>query len=82
MYGVLVGGWSLGLYFAQLLWDNFQLILMNYQIYALYYILITGFISFVVCYRYGPPQNQRSKDCIKWGLQVNDIYFRSNTIFS
>lgn len=70
MYGVMVGGWALGFYFIQMLLDNIQVILVTYQAYVFWYIIITGFISFVVCYRMGPPTSQRSKDLIKWSLQL------------
>lgn len=72
MYGVMVGGWTLGVYFAQILWDNLQMIFMTYQSYVFWYIVVTGFISFTICYRLGPPQNQRSINIIKWGLQVRN----------
>ncbi|XP_055586072.1 nuclear envelope integral membrane protein [Uranotaenia lowii] len=70
MYGVMLGGWTLGIYFAQILFDNLRLIFMTYQKYVFWYILVTGFISFVICYRMGPPKNQRSKNLIKWSLQL------------
>ncbi|XP_001647772.2 nuclear envelope integral membrane protein 1 [Aedes aegypti] len=70
MYGVMLGGWTLGIYFAQMLMDNLRLIFVTYQVYVFWYILTTGFISFVICYRMGPPKNQRSKDLIKWSLQL------------
>lgn len=80
MYGVLIGGWTIGIYIIQRLWENVQLILMTYQSYVFWYILITGTISFVFCYRLGPPKNKRSKNLIKWGLQLIAlllIYFSS-----
>lgn len=70
MYGVMLGGWTLGIYFIQMLLENIQVILLTYQTYVFWYIVGTGFCSFVVCYRMGPPKNQRSKDLIKWGLQL------------
>lgn len=70
MYGMMVGGWTLAIYFTQMLLDNIQMILVTYQAYVFWYIVTTGFISFVICYRMGPPKNQRSKDLIKWGLQL------------
>ncbi|XP_053698258.1 nuclear envelope integral membrane protein [Sabethes cyaneus] len=70
MYGVMLGGWTLGIYFAQLLFDNVRLIFVTYQVYVFWYILTTGFISFVICYRMGPPKHQRSRDLIKWSLQL------------
>lgn len=75
MYGVMAGGWTLAIYFAQIVWENVQTILITYQTYVFWYIVVTGFLSFVVCYRFGPPKNQRSKNLIKWSLQVN-IFFR------
>lgn len=80
MYSVMAGGSALAIYFTQLLWDNVQVILFNYQTYVFWYIIVTGFISFVICYRFGPPKNQRSKNLIKWGLQMLAmvmIYFSS-----
>ncbi|KAG4072971.1 hypothetical protein HA402_006651 [Bradysia odoriphaga] len=80
MYSVMAGGSALAVYFTQLLWDNVQMILFNYQTYVFWYIIVTGFISFVICYRLGPPKNQRSKNLIKWGLQMVSmgmIYFSS-----
>lgn len=80
MYSVMAGGSALAIYFTQLLWDNVQLILFNYQTYVFWYIIVTGFISFVICYRFGPPKNKRSKNLIKWGLQMVSmgmIYFSS-----
>lgn len=80
MYSVMAGGSALAIYFTQLLWDNVQLILFNYQTYVFWYVIVTGFISFVICYRFGPPKNQRSKNLIKWGLQMVSmgmIYFSS-----
>lgn len=70
MYGMMIGGWTLAIYFTQMLLDNLQLILVTYQAYVFWYIVTTGFISFVICYRMGPPKNERSKDLIKWSLQL------------
>lgn len=80
MYSVMAGGSALAIYFTQLLWDNVQVILFNYQTYVFWYVIVTGFISFVICYRLGPPKNKRSKNLIKWGLQMISmamIYFSS-----
>lgn len=80
MYGVLASGWTLAAYFAQILFDNIQPILMSYQKYVVMYILAASVISFAVCYYRGPPTNKRSKDLIKWALQVLgliSIYFSS-----
>lgn len=81
MYGVLIGGWTVGFYVIRLLWDNLQMIMMTYRNYVCWYIVITGIISFFLCYRWGPPKNRRSKNIIKWLLQLIAlvlIYFSSN----
>ena len=81
MYGVMVGGWTLGIYFAQMLMDNIRVIFVTYQAYVFWYVLITGFVSFIICYRLGPPNNQRSKNLIKWSLQFAALicmFFSSN----
>lgn len=81
MYGVLIGGWTVGVYFIQMLFENLNTILFVYQAYVFWYVIVTGFISFVVCYRLGPPKNQRSKDLIKWALQIvaNILIFYSSS---
>lgn len=70
MYGMMIGGWTLAIYFTQILWENLQMILVTYQAYVFWYIVSTGFISFIICYRLGPPKNERSKNLIKWSLQL------------
>lgn len=81
VYGMMIGGWTLGIYFIQMIVENLNVILVTYQVYVFYYVLITGFISFVICYRIGPPENERSKDLIKWLLQIvaNIMVFHSSS---
>lgn len=80
MYGSIVGGWAVGLYFTRILWENARLLLVTHQTYVFWYICATGFISFILCYRVGPPTNRRSIDIIKWGLQLsaNAIIYSSS----
>ncbi|XP_075154760.1 nuclear envelope integral membrane protein-like [Haematobia irritans] len=73
MYGVLIGGWTIGLYVIQMLWENLQVIIVTYRTYVFWYILITGMISFFFCYRWGPPTNKRSKNIVKWLLQLMSL---------
>nr|XP_026484235.1 nuclear envelope integral membrane protein 1 [Vanessa tameamea] len=68
-YGLLIGGWTVGVYLVQQMWENIRSIMAAYQSYIFWYILMVGFISFVVCYRIGPPKNQRSKNLVMWTLQ-------------
>lgn len=70
MYGVLASGWTLAAFFAQLVFENIRPIIISYQKFVALYILTTSVISFGVCYYKGPPKHERSKNLIKWGLQV------------
>ncbi|CAK1599074.1 unnamed protein product [Parnassius mnemosyne] len=79
-YGLLVGGWTVGVYLLQQIWENIRSIVVSYQTYIFWYTLLVSFISFVVCYRIGPPKNQRSKNLVMWTLQavgVLIIFFSS-----
>lgn len=70
VYGFVIGGWTVGIYLLQLIWENLRLIMIQYQTHVLSYVVFTGLVSFVVCYRIGPVTDQRSKNLIKWALQV------------
>ncbi|XP_026322008.1 nuclear envelope integral membrane protein 1 isoform X2 [Hyposmocoma kahamanoa] len=79
-YGILIGGWTVGVYLFQQLWDNIRMIILLHQSYSFWYTVIMSFISFLVCYRIGPPRNQRSKNLVMWILQavgVLMIFFSS-----
>ncbi|XP_077284731.1 nuclear envelope integral membrane protein [Arctopsyche grandis] len=83
VYGSMVGGWAVGIYFFQLIWSNFQPLLLVYRNYVIWYILISGFISFIVCYKKGPPSDRRSKNLIVWTLQILGfvaIYFSTEVL--
>ncbi|XP_057651693.1 nuclear envelope integral membrane protein [Diorhabda carinulata] len=69
MYGVLGMGWSLVIYISRLLWENIQVVVKYYKFYVTWYILFTGLVSFILCYRWGPVENQRTINLIKWSLQ-------------
>ncbi|XP_011175235.1 nuclear envelope integral membrane protein 1 isoform X2 [Solenopsis invicta] len=66
----LVFATSMSLYIAKLLWDNTQVIVMQYREWLMWYILVTSLISFVICYRFGPVTNTRTKQIIQWFLQL------------
>ncbi|EDV91692.1 nuclear envelope integral membrane protein 1 [Drosophila grimshawi] len=70
MYGVLIGGWTIALYIIRQLVHNIRLILVTYRDYVVWYLAITGLVSFLICYRIGPPKNPRSQNIIKWVLQA------------
>lgn len=69
-YGMLIGGWTVGVYLFQQLWDNLRPIILLHQSYSFWYTVTVSFISFLVCYKIGPPRNQRSKNIVMWTLQV------------
>ncbi|XP_049639617.1 nuclear envelope integral membrane protein 1 isoform X1 [Suncus etruscus] len=70
IYVILVGGWSFSLYLIQLVFKNLQEIWRCYWQYLLSYILTVGFMSFAVCYKYGPLENERSINLLTWTLQL------------
>nr|XP_034957968.1 nuclear envelope integral membrane protein 1 isoform X2 [Zootoca vivipara] len=75
IYLMLVGGWSFSVYLIQLVFRNLQEICKLYWEYLLGYLLIVGCISFAVCYKYGPLENERSINLLTWGLQVLGLLF-------
>ncbi|KAM6153228.1 nuclear envelope integral membrane protein 1 [Erethizon dorsatum] len=75
IYVILVGGWSFSLYLIQLVFKNLQEIWKCYWQYLLSYILTVGFISFGVCYKYGPLENERSINLLTWTLQLMGLGF-------
>ncbi|XP_004466215.2 nuclear envelope integral membrane protein 1 isoform X2 [Dasypus novemcinctus] len=75
IYVILVGGWSFSLYLIQLAFKNLQEIWRYYWQYLLSYILTVGFMSFAVCYKYGPLENERSINLLTWALQLMGLCF-------
>ncbi|KAJ6654717.1 hypothetical protein lerEdw1_006580 [Lerista edwardsae] len=70
VYFMLVGGWSFSVYLIQLVFRNLQEICTLYWEYLLCYLVIVGCLSFAVCYKYGPLENERSINLLTWGLQI------------
>ncbi|KAM8794117.1 nuclear envelope integral membrane protein 1 [Eudromia elegans] len=70
VYFLLVGGWSFSLYLLQLVFKNLREICKSYWQYLLGYLLLVGLVSFGVCYRYGPLENERSINLLSWSLQL------------
>ncbi|XP_067832564.1 nuclear envelope integral membrane protein 1 [Heptranchias perlo] len=70
LYLLLVGGWSVSLYLIQVTLRNLQFLLREYWQYVLGYVTIAGFVSFAVCYKYGPPEEERSVNLLNWALQL------------
>lgn len=70
MDNVLAGDPKLAIDFAQHLWDNVRLIFFDYRTYAVWYIIVTGYIGFAFVYRFGPATDKRSQNLVTWGLQL------------
>ncbi|XP_064486942.1 nuclear envelope integral membrane protein-like [Ornithodoros turicata] len=69
-YAVIGFGWSLSLYFFQILWANIYDVLSGYRSALTAYLAMSALISFAVCYRLGPPSNPRTLDLLQWSLQL------------
>ncbi|XP_067303321.1 nuclear envelope integral membrane protein 1 [Pseudorasbora parva] len=69
-YVLLMGGWSFSLYIIQLVFRNLQIILKDHWHLAIGYVIVVGFVSFAVCYRYGPLMEERSINILSWTLQI------------
>uniref|UniRef100_A0A9L0SH14 Nuclear envelope integral membrane protein 1 n=1 Tax=Equus caballus TaxID=9796 RepID=A0A9L0SH14_HORSE len=80
IYVILVGGWSFSLYLIQLVFKNLQEIWRCYWQYLLSYVLSVGFMSFAVCYKYGPLENERSINLLTWTLQLMGLCFMYSSI--
>ncbi|XP_031701464.1 nuclear envelope integral membrane protein 1 [Anarrhichthys ocellatus] len=69
-YVLIVGGWSFSLYAIQLVFRNLGVILREHWNVALGYVAVVGFITFAVCYRYGPLVDAKSINILSWTLQL------------
>ncbi|XP_008291903.1 nuclear envelope integral membrane protein 1 [Stegastes partitus] len=69
-YVLIVGGWSFSVYAIQLVCRNLGIILREHWHAALGYVGVVGFISFAVCYRYGPLVDEKSINILSWTLQL------------
>ncbi|XP_077369405.1 nuclear envelope integral membrane protein 1 [Festucalex cinctus] len=73
-YILIVGGWSFSVYAIQLVCRNLNVILREHWPVALGYVIIVGFISFAVCYRYGPLVDDKSINILSWTLQLFGLF--------
>ncbi|XP_070767004.1 nuclear envelope integral membrane protein 1 [Enoplosus armatus] len=69
-YVLIVGGWSFSVYAIQLVCRNLNIILKEHWHVAIGYVAVVGFISFAVCYRYGPLVDKKSINILSWTLQL------------
>nr|CAD7590038.1 unnamed protein product [Timema genevievae] len=73
LYGLALGCSTLGIFVFHSLWQYVHSIIFEYSNQVLTYILVTGLVSFVMCYRMGPPTDPRSRNIIKWTIQSCSI---------
>ncbi|XP_028438982.1 nuclear envelope integral membrane protein 1 isoform X1 [Perca flavescens] len=69
-YVLIVGGWSFSVYAIQFVCRNLGVILREHWNVALGYVAVVGFITFAVCYRYGPLVDEKSINILSWTLQL------------
>jgi len=69
-YAVLIGGSSIVLYLLRSLWENMYSVMREYNYYVLGYLISSSFISFALCYRFGPVNNPKTVHLLQWALQV------------
>ncbi|KAM9351029.1 nuclear envelope integral membrane protein 1 [Symphorus nematophorus] len=73
-YVLIVGGWSFSVYAIQLVCKNINIILREHWNVALGYVAVVGFISFAVCYRYGPLSDEKTINILSWTLQLLGLF--------
>ncbi|VDN04152.1 unnamed protein product [Thelazia callipaeda] len=66
----VLGGWSVSAYIILFLWKNFASLVLQYQKFVAAYLITVIMISFVICYRVGPPTDIRSHNLAQWALQL------------
>ncbi|XP_033825923.1 nuclear envelope integral membrane protein 1 [Periophthalmus magnuspinnatus] len=69
-YLLVAGGWSFSIYAIQLVFRNLHSILKTHWHFVLGYVAVVGFISFAICYRYGPLVDEKSINILSWTLQL------------
>ncbi|CAL7939298.1 unnamed protein product [Xylocopa violacea] len=88
MYLMIAFGWTMSFYLFEMIWENAQLIALQYREWVMWYILLVSFISFAICYWLGPVKNARTIKLIEWFLQIAGLiamyyssYFREVSFF-
>nr|CAD7442710.1 unnamed protein product [Timema bartmani] len=80
LYGLALGCSTLGIFVFHSLWQYVHSIIFEYSNQVLTYILVTGLVSFVMCYRMGPPTDPRSRNIIKWTIQMLNYYMGNRAL--
>ncbi|XP_022081667.1 nuclear envelope integral membrane protein 1-like [Acanthaster planci] len=65
---LLLGGWAVCFYFVHWVLDNF--LALQYKPYLIGYVVLAAFISFAVCYWYGPVTSDRTIYLIQLCIQL------------
>lgn len=80
-YGSLLGVWFLGFYILKLVFRSLELLFIAYLKYVLIYMALSGFGSFIICYRFGPVTNPRTEKIMEWLLVIGGIILVYNSSF-
>ena len=80
-YAVFAAGFSLTAWMLDYVRQNIQILMTTYRQYFLIYFIVTGVISFAVCYYKGPVTNPRVHDLIRWLIQLIAIGFIFSSSF-
>ncbi|XP_022710531.1 nuclear envelope integral membrane protein 1-like isoform X3 [Varroa jacobsoni] len=78
---MFVTGWSFWIYLLLQLWNSKFEIFCHYKHYFLAYIGLSAGIAFLICYRIGPPKDERTIDTMQILMQfvaLNGVYFSSD----
>ena len=68
-FGYAVCSYSLATYIITSIWYNMKTYLLEHYVYVLGYLVVTGSVSFGICYRMGPVENVRTLNLIQWAMQ-------------
>ena len=69
-YLMVLSSCCASLYFWQLLATSLSTTIFSYWKWILGYVALTGFISFGVCYKYGPITDTKSLNILQWMIQA------------
>ena len=68
-FGYVIFSYSFATFVITSVWYNIKTYLLEHYTYVLGYLVVTGCLSFGICYRMGPVSNQRSLNLIQWTMQ-------------
>lgn len=65
----LLMGWSFSVYIFHKIWTNLYEVLHEHRALVFIYLGSAAIISFALCYRCGPPTNEKTIDLMQWFVQ-------------